>query len=132
MHPAEPAPDASRDTMERLGLQVIVRRADGAETQPHSLEGVAAQIVLALLTHQAEINGYAKGALEFDWGPNGLRGRMHPMWDHTIAPALVQQFAAVLVQPHVRPYNRGWVRFDDNSLYLQGSEQMPRRPDPGA
>ncbi len=60
---------------------------------PYLAHGVAAQLVLAILAHQDEINAYPKGAVELHWGPNGVQGRFHPLWEPTLPATISAYFA---------------------------------------
>jgi hypothetical protein len=111
------------------GLHVLVARGDGAMSrEPLPVEGVAAQMVLAILSHQDEINNYGRGAVELHWGPNGVQGRLSPLWEHTIAPELVETFLVAPVGPTMRWHPRAAVReFPGGGLHIRGTEEMPPR-----
>jgi hypothetical protein len=72
---------------------VMILRADGQDVQePVLVGGVAAQLILAIASHAEEIGSYAKGQVQLDYGPGGVQGRLHPLWEHTIDPEILAQY----------------------------------------
>lgn len=96
--------------------------------EPLPVEGIAAQMVLAILSHQDEINNYGRGAVELHWGPNGVQGRMQPLWEHTISPELVEATFAVPIGPQMRWHPLSPVReFSSGGFHIRGTEELPPR-----
>jgi hypothetical protein len=92
--------------------------------EPLPVEGVAAQMVLAILSHQDEINNYGRGAIELSWGPNGVQGRLSPLWEHTVSPELLTAYLAPITN-QMRWHPRSPVREFPGGLTIRGTEEMP-------
>lgn len=109
----------------------------------HRVDGRAAEIILAILSHAGEINSYLKGSAELHWGPGGVQGRIHPLWDETLDAALLALFATPAdlparpartpapyataphaTAPHVQR-QRAVVRSGSRRLHIHGTEQAP-------
>jgi hypothetical protein len=108
-------------------LVIAVSRPDDA-AEPITVSGVAAQLILSILSHADEIGSYDRGQVQLDFGPGGVAGRLHPLWEQTIDPAILAHFSpssAVATRVAKSKKTRATTPVEREAVVIAGNEQPP-------
>lgn len=102
---AQPGPSTTALHIYPAGAQPRAPLPGGSTVGPIAVYGLVADLVLALVSHGAELAAYEKGSVELHWGPNGVQGRFHPLWAASVDANLRQHFTpGPVAPPQPRPH----------------------------
>lgn len=100
-------------------------RPDTPTVEPYTVGGVAAQLILAILSHADEIGAYERGQIQLDFGPGGVAGRLHPLWEQTIDPAILAHFSPMATRVAKAKRARPSQSVEREAVVIEGNEQPP-------